>query len=63
LICPKCRGNTFVTRTIEKNSFTSRYRKCKKCNHTFKTRELITSNLIYEELVKKIKKLLEDIDV
>jgi len=64
MLCPKCRGKTSVMRTIIKNDFTIRFRKCnnKKCNHKFKTKEMLTTGWDYKSVVLKIKNLVDDIN-
>jgi transcriptional regulator NrdR family protein len=47
---------------IVKDRFTKRYRRCNKCGYKFKTSERIDSEWDYKIIVKKIKKLLEDVE-
>lgn len=37
--CKKCGGKTKVTKVVQSGDLTVRYRKCKKCGHSFKTVE------------------------
>jgi len=59
--CPKCGGKTYVTNSFEKNEFTVRYRKCKKCNNSFKTREMKDSDWVYKEVLREIKRKLNEV--
>ena len=63
MICPKCGGKTYVTNSFEKKEFVARYRKCKVCGNSFKTREMKDSDWVYKEIVKKIKQDLEKINI
>lgn len=63
IICPKCRGKTFVTRSIEKNDFVVRYRKCNECGRTFKTREMTSGDWMYKEILRRIKTELDGVDL
>lgn len=58
--CPKCGGRTYVTNTIEKDSFVRRYRKCKKCSYTFKTKEMTHKGWKYRKIVEEIQQLVEN---
>jgi transcriptional regulator NrdR family protein len=61
--CPKCKGKTFVTSTIEKSNFVARYRKCTSCTKTFRTKELMDSYWNYKEVLKEIKYIIDKVDV
>ena len=63
--CPKCNSfHTQVVKTIDNDRVVIRYRKCRVCNHNFKTIEILHS--VYtnlkelpdelEELIEKSKK-------
>jgi len=59
--CPNCGGKTYVTNSFDKKDFVVRYRRCKRCNKTFKTREMKDSDWVYKEILKKLKKQLDEV--
>jgi len=63
MLCPKCGGKTYVTNSIEKKDFVMRYRKCKKCKKTFKTKEMFSNEWIALQVLKSIKKQLNDMEL
>lgn len=64
-MCPKCRHRSRVLKTFEKIHSVIRYRKCdnKRCNFKFKTTEMVTQGWDYRTIIKKIKEVVEDVDV
>jgi len=59
--CPNCGSKTYVTKSIEKKDFVVRYRKCKKCGKSIRTREMKDSDWMYKEILKKIKEHLDEV--
>ncbi len=60
--CPKCMGKTSVNKTIIKNDFVIRFRKCNRCNYKFKSKEI--EHIVgwdYKQIVLDIKHMLKDI--
>lgn len=62
--CPKCGHNkTTVLNTCDKGRFTVRYRKCLRCKWRFTSKEMLNDGWNDREILKKIKKYLEDVDL
>ena len=62
MICPKCMGKTSVNKTIIKNDFVLRFRKCNRCNFKFKSKEVeVSGGWDYKQVVLDIKRMLKDI--
>ena len=55
--CPKCGGDTYVTRTIDKTNKVFRYRKCKLCKSSFTTTEMTSDGWNYQAIVDEIRRL------
>ena len=61
-MCPKCKeSKTYVTKTFFKNNKTIRYRKCKKCKHSFQTTEMESFGWEYRNLCLKAKELFREV--
>jgi len=63
MLCPKCHSQTTVEKTITKQDRVFRYRRCKTCGYGFTTIEEISNGQDFKFILRRIKSIVDQVDV